>query len=61
MEAQVTCYVRGSTGNLDFVAQNSPNPKYAKFSNSSNVDVLLDVPTAAHKRDCSSATRFSHH
>lgn len=49
MEAQVTCCV----GNLDFVEQNSTNPKYVKFSNTSNVDVLLDMLTAVHERDCS--------
>lgn len=41
MEAQVTCCVRSSTGNLDFVEQNSTNPKRVKLSNTSNVDVLL--------------------
>lgn len=53
IEAQITCHVTINTGILDFVEQNSTNPKYVKFSNTSNADVLLDMLTAVNKRDCS--------
>lgn len=50
MDTQVTCCVRSSTGNLDFIDPNPINSKYVTFLNTGNVEVLLDMLIEVYKR-----------
>lgn len=58
MDTQVTCCVRSSTGNLDFIDPKPINSKYVTFLNSGNVEVLLEMLIEVHKSNNYFQTAF---
>lgn len=58
MDTQVTCCVRSSTGNLNFMDPKPINSKYVTFLNSGNVEVLLEMLIEVHKSNNYFQTAF---